>query len=240
MNEEKEVKIRILNPKSLIAIKSKIEDFFSISLSNEITEKDIYLDYKNRFFFERNHGIRLRKGNSGEFFTYKALFNIPDREENPWFVLECEEKLPAESKKIIKILELASISIEKISKDKTIYYDDLFSILKENKIFPDIVISKKRLFGENDKYKIYVDSVKHLGIFIEVESKSEIKLSTIFDNIDLNYEEIRFGYPNLYVKEVLKEKVPNVKNFFLKNPDWNYLIGQKNIVRKMAGVYKKG
>ncbi|WP_457618012.1 hypothetical protein [Lutibacter sp.] len=53
MNEEKEIKIRILNLESIISIKSKIEDFFSIKLINEIIEKDIYLDYKNRFYFKK-------------------------------------------------------------------------------------------------------------------------------------------------------------------------------------------
>ncbi|WP_457618011.1 hypothetical protein [Lutibacter sp.] len=136
--------------------------------------------------------------------------------------------------KIIKIFELASISIKNIPNNKVISYDDLYSILKSNNLLIDIIIFKKRLFGENEKYKIYLDNVKDLGVFIEVESKMDIKLSTIFHNLNLNYEEIRFGYPNLYVKEILKEKVPKVKNKFLKNPDWNYLAGQKEIVRNIV------
>ncbi len=148
--------------------------------------------------------------------------------------MECEEKLPSESVKIIKIFELASISIKNIPNNKVISYDDLYSILKSNNLLIDIIIFKKRLFGENEKYKIYLDNVKDLGVFIEVESKMDIKLSTIFHNLNLNYEEIRFGYPNLYVKEILKEKVPKVKNKFLKNPDWNYLAGQKEIVRNIV------
>ena len=80
---------------------------------------------------------------------------------------------------------------------------------------------------------ICVDSVAKLGLFVEVEAKDDHFLEVFRSKLPFQFKEIRYGYTNLYAKEILSVKVPNFKQNFFKNPDWNYLKGQKQLVKQI-------
>lgn len=230
MEEEREVKVRILDNLSLEDLKQVIEESFGVSLNNFTTEKDTYFDLDNRFYFNNNHGLRVRRGSNGDFFTYKALFSVPHRIDNPWYVLESEEKLPIRYNRLQEILELANIKKDNIPSKTFFSHDELVSILSDKGFTEDIIISKNRYFGSTSDFTFYADDVLDLGIFLEIEAKKTQLPISALTNLNLQYEEIRFGYPNLYAKEVLKKELPNMHLKFSENSSWNYLPNQKEIV----------
>ncbi|MEK6960784.1 MAG: CYTH domain-containing protein [Nanoarchaeota archaeon] len=223
MSEEKEIKARILDDLSIDEIKRAIESEFSVRFGDCRQDHDTYHDLKDDFYFNRNQGLRIR---NNEELAYKALFFIPEREPNHWFVYEKEHRLPISRQDLISIFDFADINHD-LEMPDLIGIEELKAILKGLGFTEKIKIKKTRWSATNKDHKICVDSVERLGSFVEIEVKDDRFFETFRKRLPFRYEEIRHGYTELYAKEVLKIKAPDFKAKFLSNPDWNYLDGQK-------------
>lgn len=235
MTEEKEIKVRILDAIGIDEIKSAIESEFNVKFADGHKDEDAYHDLKNYFYFRMNQGLRIR---NDEEIAYKALFFIPEKEPNHWFVYEKEHKLPISKQDLIGLFDFANIRYDP-GMPSSIDIDELKAILKGLGFTEKIKIRKTRWSATNKDYKICVDSVERLGSFVEIEVKDDDFLETFRKRLPFRYEEIRHGYTELYAKEVLKIKAPDFKEKFLSDPDWNYLDGQKQIIRQNTQEWKK-
>jgi len=229
MSEEKEIKARILDDLSIDEIKTAIEKEFNVRFGDCHQDHDTYHDLKDDFYFNKNQGLRIR---NDEEIAYKALFFIPEKEPNPWFVYEKEHRLPISKQDLISIFEFAKIRY-KPGMPSSIDIKELKAILKGLGFAEKIKIKKTRWSASNEDYKICVDSVERLGSFVEIEVKNDAFLDKFRKRLPFRYEEIRHGYTELYAKDVLKIKVPDFKAKFLSDPDWNYLPGQRQTIRRI-------
>lgn len=229
MSEEKEIKARILDDLSIDEIKRAIESEFSVEFGDCRQDQDTYHDLKDDFYFNINQGLRIR---NDEEIAYKALFFIPEKEPNHWFVYEKEHRLPVSRQDLISIFEFAKISY-KPDMPSSIDIKELKAILKGLGFSEKINIRKTRWSATDKECEICVDSVERLGSFVEIEVKNDDFLETFRKRLPFRYEEIRHGYTELYAKEVLKIKVPDFKAKFLSDPDWNHLPGQKQTIGQM-------
>jgi len=229
MTEEKEIKIRVLDEVNINELKQLLENIFKIKFDNGKKDEDVYYDLKDNFYFNLNHGLRIR--NKKEI-AYKALFYIPERTINPWFVLEKEYQLPISKKLLLDLFSVAGIEYTS-NLDDDITIKDLKNIFHELNLSEHIKINKVRYKGKNDKYEICIDLVEDLGLFVEIEATNDNLLNYFRENITFNYKEIRHGYTNLYAKEVLNIDIPNFKERFLNNSNWNFLNKQKEIVKNI-------
>ena len=227
MNEEKEIKIRILDKINLNELKKIIENIFEIKFKKIKKDRDVYFDLNDNYYFRLNHGLRIR---NNEELAYKALFYIPERMKNPWFVLEKEYKLPLSKECLLILFKIANIKCNINLKNK-IDNNELKNILQKLNFFEHIKINKVRHIAKNENYEMCIDFVEDLGLFIEIETNEDGYLNYLRKKIPFKYKEIRHGYTNLYAKEVMKMDIPNFKEKFLSNPDWNFLNGQKEIVK---------
>ena len=232
--EEKEIKVRILADLSVNEIKRIIEKIFEIEFKNTRKDVDVYYDLENNFFFNLNHSLRIRNNHE---ITYKALFHIPERKSNPWFVLEKNYKLPVSGKNFINLLNLANINFN-FKIPEIVNFSKLKNILKELNLEKKIIIKKTRWSENNKNYTIFIDSVDKLGLFVEIEVKNDSFLNFFRNKLSLRFEEIRHGYTSLYAKEVLRIKIPDFESNFRNNPDWNFLGDQKDVVRKIIDNQK--
>ena len=235
MSEEKEIKVRILDDLNINQIKKIIEKLFNVKFDGCNQDKDIYYDLEDNFFFNLNHGLRIR---NDEEIAYKVLFLIPNKIPNPWFVLEKEYKLPMSKQDLIHLFDVANIDCKLIMPD-IIDVDKLKEILQKLKFIEKIKIKKTRWSSANKNFTICVDSVKKLGLFVEIEVKNDNFMNIFRSKLPFKFKEIRHGYTNLYAKEVLKIKVPNFKENFKNDPDWNFLAGQKELITQILNNQKE-
>ena len=229
MSEEKEIKVRILDNHSIDKIKKNIEELFNIKFEGGKQDNDVYYDLKDNYYFNLNHGLRIR---NDEEIAYKVLFFIPKKRPNPWFVLEKEYKLPMSKQNLMHLFNVANIDCD-LKIPTIIDIHKLKEILQRLKFVEKIKIDKIRWSAKNEIYKICVDSVNKLGLFVEIEVNDDNYLDKFRNKLPFQFKEIRHGYTDLYAKEVLKIKVPNFKENFLNNPDWNYLSGQKQLITQL-------
>ena len=225
MAEEKEIKVKILDDIKINDLKKILEELFDLKFGAEKYDNDVYYDLKDNFYFNLNHGFRIRNNNE---FAYKALFFILDKKPNPWFVLEKEYKLPV-TKENLKSLFNASNIVFNTDLD-IIDINKLKEIFKDLSFIPIMEINKIRFSAKNKNYEICIDFIEKLGLFLEIEVKDDNFLDIFRNKLPFNFEEIRHGYTYLYAKDILKIQVPNFKDNFLKNSDWNFLEGQKQLV----------
>jgi len=176
-----------------------------------------------------NHGIRIRNNKE---LAYKALFYIPERKENSWFVLEKEYALPISKEHLLELFNIINISCNFKLKE-LIDFNELLNIFKNLNLNEHIKIKKLRHVAKADNCEICVDFIENLGLFVEIEVQDDILLRQFLEKISFRYEEIRHGYTNLYAAEVMKIIIPEFKEKFIKNPDWNYLNGQKELIKKI-------
>jgi adenylate cyclase class IV len=230
VKEEKEIKIKILDNISVNEVKKIVEDLFKITFNKFTLDKDVYYDYDDNFYFNHNHGLRIR---NEQEIAYKVLFYLPEKKPNPWFVLEKEYDLPVFEKDLLDLFNLANIKCDLLL-PKKINLVQLKEILRKLNFTEKIVIEKERLTGSNEHYTLCLDNVKNLGLFLEIEVKDDHDLDNFRNKIPFKYEEIRHGYTNLYAKDILKLTVPNFKEKFIENPDWNYFGNQKEIIYKIT------
>jgi adenylate cyclase class IV len=229
MSEEKEIKVRVLEDLSIDEIKTIIQTLFEVKFDKNEQDKDIYYDLQDDFYFKLNHGIRIRNDSK---LAYKALFFIPEKKLNPWFVLEKEYKLPMSKVELENLFKVANIKCDaEIS--EMIDINELKQILQKLQFVEKIKIEKNRWSAKNRNYEICIDSVNHLGVFVEIEVKEDLFLEHFRNRLSFDFEEIRHGYTELYAKQILKIKVPDFKQNFIENSDWNYLAGQKELVMQI-------
>lgn len=233
MKEEKEVKLEIVDKDlTLNQIKNKLEKTYNIKFNELQVQKDVYYDTPELKFFNLNHCLRIRTKfidtKEHNIFAYKALFYVPQRKSNPWFVLEKEFKLPTNTKQLKELSKISSLDF-KINKDK-ILLNDIETKFKSLSIKKMITINKTRYKSKVKDFTICIDEVKNLGLFIEFEVKQTKILKRLIELMPINYKRIRFGYTNLYVKRVLKQNIIDLKSKYFENQNWNYLNKQKDIV----------
>lgn len=225
--EEKEIKVEILNDYSFNEVTKIVEELYSISFDAPLDVNDVYYD-KDNFYFNLNHGLRIRNKNE---IAYKALFYIPQRLDNKWFVLEKEYKLPITKSNFQDLLNTACI--EYTTYKEILNYDDIIECFISLGFSEHIKIIKKRRKSKNKDFEVCVDEVKDLGVFVEIEAQSDSLLNQLKDKLPFNYKNIRHGYTNLYIDRILNINIPDFNDNFLKNPNWNYLNNQKEIVDKL-------
>lgn len=234
MKEEKEIKVEILGKnKDFGTIVSKIENQFNVKFGSFKEEVDTYYDNDNLLYFKHNHVLRLRNNPSENSIAYKALFYIPERKENPWFVLEKESEFPL-SKTFIE--ELTDISRINLSQKEFLNSEEINSELLNLGFKEKMVLRKYRKKAKIDNSKeITLDYVKNLGVFIELEEKESRGegLHKILERMPFEYKEERFGYTNLYAERVLGVEIPDFKKLYERNPEWNFFQGQREKINKM-------
>ncbi len=234
MIEEKEIKLHINGVTDAWYIKEHLQDFFGILFDNDASDEDIYFDYPDKFFFSRNHGVRIRKSAQRAEIAYKALFYLPYRLSNPWFVLEKETSFPISIADMTGLLTLANIEFDFGLLKDGMELDYVVSLLEQFGLYKDIIIIKKRSSAANGKYNFHLDQVKELGVFLEIEAVNDSDPYDLLHKFPFEYKQIRYGYPKLYAVNVLgyPEDTKLTKKF-IDSPDWNYLDGQKEIVSKL-------
>ncbi len=229
MGEEKEIKVRILGNHSIYNIKKIIEELFDIKFESVKQDNDTYYDLKDNFYFKLNHVLRIRNDKE---VAYKALFLIPEKKPNPWFVLEKEYNLPISKKDLAHLFNIANIN-HNMDLPNKIDSNKLKELFQKLKFIEKIKIKKTRWSAENENCKICIDSVNNLGLFVEIEVEDDSFLNIFKHKLPFQFKEIRHGYTNLYAKEVLKMKIPNFEENFSNNPDWNFLSGQKQLITQI-------
>jgi len=233
MEEEKEIKIEILDKdRGVEEIKKIIEKNLGVKFSTAIKTKDCYFDSADKNLFNLNHAFRIRDANNSSL-AYKARFFVPERKENPWFILEKDLNFPLNKEDLISFLNLANKEIPKILPGE-ITRENIEEILNQLNLNKSIIINKKRYIASTKDYSIFLDDVESLGVFVEIEaSNNDLDLKKILSKIEFNYKQILLGYTNLYAERILKMKIPDFDKKHKKDPDWNYLPGQKEIVMRL-------
>ncbi|MAE13311.1 hypothetical protein CMO92_01990 [Candidatus Woesearchaeota archaeon] len=229
MSEENEIKIKIVDIKSLSELINLVEETFKINFNTTKKDKDVYYDLPNNYYFNLNHGLRIRNENE---IAYKALYYVPERKQNPWFVFEKEYELPISKENLLELFTIANINCDIVLKN-SISIDELKEILKKLNFIEHIKINKIRQIAKNEQYELCIDLVENLGLFLEIESHDVEIIVAIQKKLPFRYKEIRHGYPNLYAKEIKKINIPDFKEKFLQNPEWNFLKGQKEIIKEL-------
>ncbi len=232
MKEEKEIKIELLDKNlSVEDIKKTFNELYSIDFKENNKVLDTYFDIDNKLF-NLNHALRIRNLTDKSLLTYKALFHIPERQNNPWFILEKEFEFPIKKDQFLEIINLLDLSVQ----------EEVPNLIDEKKarefflnlgLKDSIIIDKERLSSDKNKgFKVLIDSVKDLGIFVEIESFGK-EMQEILEKFSLPYKRILYGYTNLYAENVLGLEIPNFNKKYAEDPDWNYLKGQKEIIQNL-------
>ncbi|MBT7902825.1 CYTH domain-containing protein [Candidatus Woesearchaeota archaeon] len=229
MSEEKEIKIRILDKISMAEVKTALEKTFKVKFQTPTQDTDEYYDLENNYYFKLNQGLRIR--NDSEL-AFKALFNIPEKTQNPWFVFEKEFNIPISKQAIMEIFNFANIVCD-FPLPGELNIVKLKQILNKINFVKQMKISKTRQSAKNENGLICIDSVNELGLFIELEAKEDSYLDIFRTQLPFKFEEIRHGYTYLYAKEIMNIEVPTFKENFLNDPDWNFLKNQKEIISKL-------
>lgn len=233
MAEEKEVKLRILEDNF---DSERLRDYLKKKFELDFKEKetvDTYYDTGDNLFFNLNHALRIREKQNNSVLTYKALFKIPERKENDWFVLEEEKEIPLSRKDMEEFLEIIKVNKNRLKIPEKAEKSDVENILSQAGFKKTIEINKKSYEAENENVSFSIDYIKNLGLFLEIEVQDDKTLKKILEKINIIFKEERFGYTNLYAKEVMGKKIPDFSEKYEKYPDWNYLEGQKEIVKEM-------
>ena len=181
----KEIEILVEVYDDINLIKEKFKNFEYIGLKKTIDEyfyDPLREDLKPDKFGGLNHCLRLRQKNNEYSITYKDdIF-----ENNKWiFSKEYETKLE-------------SIEMTK----------EIFNKLGLKKF---IEINNEKEAYKYDKYEIVLESVKDLGIFMEVElctnedidiKNEKNKIQEFINSLGINIsEELNIGKPELYMKK---------------------------------------
>lgn len=235
MQEEKEIKIEILNKKiNFASLRRKIEDLYKIKfVKNSYSQDYYYDDYKNRFF-NLNHAIRIRRSDKGASLCYKALFKVPQRTENPWFVLEKELGFPISKKNFIEFANLISLDLNILDLPEKIEEGLIDGFFNQIGLRQTITINKSRLESSKENgFHVILDRVEKLGTFVEVEAEEDDLLKEFISKFPFLNREIRYGYTNLYAERVLGLHIPDFNKKYQQNPNWNYLNSQKKIVKDL-------
>jgi len=134
-----------INDKKAKALRKKLKKF-SIEKTREI-DTYFYPPHKDFLFTEDGReNLRVRKSNSKKELTYKKVIY---KGGNYSHSIETNVKV-SDAKKTIEILKSAGFRIH-------------------------LVIDKKREMFENKTFKITIDKVKNLGVFVEIEWKGDAK-----------------------------------------------------------------
>lgn len=237
MQEEKEIKIEILNKElSLESIKEKLENLYGILFKNKKIINDFYFDIDNKLF-NLNHALRIRDVEEKSFITYKALFKIPERKENPWFILEKEFEFPIKKEDLLEIIDLICLE-NKFDLPKYISREEIEKIFSYLHLKKTIIIDKTRYSSDKEKgFQILIDFIKDLGLFIEIEAITE-NIRDVLKKFTEPHQRILYGYTNLYAKNVLNLEIPNFDEKYNEDPDWNYLPGQKKIIQSLLQAHQ--
>lgn len=228
--EEKEIKVKVLDKLSCDAVKNVITRTLGVKFGQSRKDSDVYYDLQDDFFFKHNQALRIRNDRE---LAYKALFYLPKKKPTPWFVLEKELRLPVKRDDLAQLLAATGTLRLDGNVPASMDLETLLTVLRQLKLVPRIKIEKTRWITKGDGYDIAVDQVGKLGMFIEIEAQHDHLLDETISKLPLRHEEIRHGYVELYVREVLKKPVPNFKERFAKNPSWNFLKGQKELVQNI-------
>ena len=137
--------------------------------------------------------------------------------------------MPILKRNLVHVFESANITPH-VKIQKRVDVRELKNILKKLNFVEKIKIKKMRWSAKKDEFTICIDSIKQLGLFVEIEVKDERIFERFKKMLPFHFKEIRHGYTELYAKEVLKIEVPDFKNNFKNNPDWNFLKGQKELI----------
>lgn len=151
-------------------------------LISKILEEDIYFQHPLRDFSKTDEALRLRKSNKKYFLTYKGA------------------KISNISKTRLEI----QTEIENFENTKEIFFKLGFK--------PVAIISKKREVYILGSTSIYMDEVKDLGYFIEVEEKieNELSIKAIEEKLIKILEKINIPKNSITTKsylELLLEKI---------------------------------
>lgn len=171
-----------------VEFKAKIEDYkkfievknkilsLGSKLISKILEEDIYFQHPIRDFSKTDEALRLRKTNGKNYLTYKG------------------EKISKISKTRLEI----QTEIENFENAKEIFFKLGFK--------PVATISKKREKYILGSTSIYMDEVKDLGYFIEIEEEieNEVSIKTIEEKLIKILEKINIPKSSITTKSYLE------------------------------------
>ncbi len=216
---EIELRYEVLEPKKLVP--------FTQELAKLKTRRivDHYLDTSGFDLIKNGIFVRIRDNKKLDIKFNRECLQNPDLEGQPY----CEEysfTLPLEPKDLALLNETAkTIGI------KTIDRADLRHFKTINNIGPALTIDKKRSSYTKDDYTIDVDTVAHLGTFLEIEMMADDTSS--IDEVTrqmkkiiapLSLKPLSAGYVSLMLRKnnfdiylqsryLLKEDIPLSKKF---------------------------
>jgi adenylate cyclase class 2 len=177
-----------------VEFKAKIENFekfmevknkilsLGSKLISKASEEDIYFQHPSRDFSKTDEALRIRKTNGKNYLTYKG----------------------AKISKISKTRLEIQTEIENFENTKEIFYKLGFK--------PIAIISKKREKYILGSTSIYMDEVKDLGYFIEIEEEveNEATIEMIEEKLIKIFEKINIPKSSITTKsylELLLEKI---------------------------------
>ncbi len=234
MQEEREIKLRLNNVHDINQVSSTIQKYFNINFGKVSEDIDVYFDSSEHLYFDMNHGLRIRTNKQGQEIAYKALFYLPNRVENPWFVLEKELPLPVSGTSLVELFDLANVAYSQGHIKEKMSYQKVIEVMNDGGLEENIVVRKKRRSASNNNFNFFLDDVEGLGFFIEIEATNTYTPNEILIDFPFNYDLIRYGYPRLYAENILKYEIDgNFSEKFINSPDWNYFEGQKELVLKL-------
>ncbi len=154
---EIELRYEILKPKELISF---IKDLTKLGTYRIV---DHYLDTPQFNFIIRGIFIRIRDNRKLDIKFNRECLQNPDLEGQPY----CEEysfDLPLQQKDLKLINEVAeTVGL------KTLTKADLNQFKIVNELNPALTIDKERASYTKGDYTIVIDTVEHIGTFMEIE-----------------------------------------------------------------------
>ena len=216
MNEEKEKKVEIHDADS-----NQVLEHFTRHYGQPCCERivDTYYDYQSHKLFELNHSIRIRETRYSEHINYKALFYIPNRKDDPWFVLEFERELPAGKDDLQPLSDILEVPFPYLHSKK-----DFHTFMEKNDFEPIMRLDKERYtFSLESDTNILIDEVDQLGVFCEIEYTDGSECQRILDKIPFRTTGVRFGYTNMYAARILGKNIQDLREKYINDPAWNIL-----------------
>jgi len=196
-NNEIELKFEVLDEINLIKFLNSLKYIDKIKIS------DYYFDTKNADLFNKGIFIRIRnksrldfKFNKDHFYKHKS-YCLHD------FCDELSFDMPLKPKDTIKINNICSIlNLNKIKKADFSHFKLINNLIKS------VIINKTRKSYTDDIFHYYLDNVKNLGKYLEIEYLScnkgyidEIKNKMLKKISNLKVKHINIGYNEIYYRK---------------------------------------
>jgi len=229
MGRENEVKYRVLDL-DLIEQRARALGCF---LEDEIEQVDRYFDYPSYVLSRHLHSLRIREYHGvPQSCDFKVLFYFPERPDDPWYVDENVSNFPVSQQclnTILKRLNLPEVTGENFDPreiEEALLKRELEEVYRVDKV--------RRKYTCPEGMQILLDSVKGLGVFVEIEGEHcNAYLNALGLPEDGRLE--RWGYTSLLLQQKGILDPRNFRSQFARSPMWNVLPDEIELYNGIRG-----